>query len=630
MEELDLLVIGAGWSGLAALKTYRQVNPSASTCLLEYASSVGGVWATHRLWDGLKSNNLYGTYSYSDFPMDESFGVKENEHIPGHIIQLYLERYANHFGIMDSIRLNSKVTLVEHNDNTTWTITYTDTATEKEIKIHTRKLILATGITSQPYLPPIEGQESFNRPLFHTVDMPKYHESTITQPTHRIAVLGGTKSAWDAVYAAASSGAKVEMIIRDNGHGPCWMAPPYVTPLHKWLEKLVTTRLLTWFSPCIWADPTAEHGAGTRARNFLHGTWLGRKITDVFWSVLGNDVVALNKFNSHPELKKLQPWISPFWVASGLSILNYPTNFFDLVTEGKVTIHIDHITHLSEGTIHLANGEPLTDISALVMATGWTPTPNIQFNPPSLMSQLGYPTATDPLPSSLISVVDKEILRRFPRLANRPTHDSPSKYEPLASDAQTETQSLHAYRLTRFMVPASTLARERSAAFAGVAMTINTPLLAQTEALWITAFFNNKINLQDITSEICPDDLVAVLKKTTLASASTSTTDDAQAQAQANVLYETALHTQFGYHRYPGGLGRRNPDFVFDAVPYLDMLLRDLGLCGDRKRKGWRGWFESYGGEDYRGVVEEWIGLQGDEGEGVGKDGVDVKEEEVN
>ncbi|KAL4951262.1 hypothetical protein BDW69DRAFT_170427 [Aspergillus filifer] len=620
MEELDLLVIGAGWSGLAALKTYRQVNPSASTCLLEYASSVGGVWATHRLWDGLKSNNLYGTYSYSDFPMDESFGVKENEHIPGHVIQRYLERYAEHFGIMGSIRLNSKVTAVTHNDDTTWTVTYTDTVKEEEVKVHAHKLILATGITSQPYLPHIEGQETFNRPLFHTVDMPKYHESTLKQPTNRIAVLGGTKSAWDAVYAAASAGAKVEMIIRDNGHGPCWMAPPYVTPLHKWLEKLVTTRLLTWFSPCIWAEESAEHGAGTRARGFLHGSWLGRKITDAFWSVLGNDVVTLNKFDSHPELKKLQPWISPFWVASGLSILNYPTNFFDLVTEGKVTIHIDHITHLSGGTIHLANGEPLTDISALVMATGWTPTPNITFSPPSLMSQLGYPDAADPLPSTLISAADQEILRRFPRLANRPTHDSPSKYEPLASDAQTETQSLHPYRLTRFMVPASPLATERSVAFAGVAMTINTPLLAQAEALWITAFFNNKIDLASITMEKCPEDIVAVLKKSTLDSA-TDEQAQAQAQAQANVLYETALHTQFGYHRYPGGLGRRNPDFVFDAVPYLDLLLRDLGMNGDRKKKGWKGWFEPYGKEDYVGLVEEWVGRQGV----VGEEQVEVK-----
>ncbi|KAL4924724.1 flavin-binding monooxygenase-like protein [Aspergillus undulatus] len=571
---------------------------------------------------------MRGTYEYSDFPMDDSFGVKDGEHIPGDVVQRYLQSYAEHFGVLGFVRCHSRVETIQHVEEGNgegdfkWKVTYVNTSEGgsegEEVKVHARKLILATGITSQPYLPHINGQESFDRPLFHTVDMPRHHESVLRNPENRIVVLGGTKSAWDAVYTAATAGARVDWIIRDNGHGPCWMAPPYVTPLHKWLEKLVTTRFLTWFSPCIWADPGAE-GAGAKMRSFLHGTWMGRKIVDGFWSVLGNDVVSLNKFDSHPELKKLQPWISPFWVASGLSILNYPTNFFDLVTEGKVRIHIDHIETLGEGgTIHLANSsEPLTDISALVCATGWTPTPSIKFSPSTLPSQLGFPNAPDPLPSSLVSAADNEILSRFPRLKDRPSHDSPSTYEPLAADAQTESQSLHPYRLTRFMVPASTnLARERSIAFMGVAMTINTPLLAQTQALWISAFFSGKLSLNDITREKCPKDLIPLLQKISAISSFSSPNAaevqaEDQAESEANTLYETALHTQFGIYRYPGGLGRRNPDFVFDAIPYVDVLLRDLGLRGARKEgKGLGAYFEPYGVEDYRGFVGEWIGME--------------------
>ncbi|KAL4805792.1 hypothetical protein BDV18DRAFT_160665 [Aspergillus unguis] len=624
MESLNLVIIGAGWSGLAALKTYRETNPSASVCLLESASSVGGVWATQRLWDGLKSNNMRGTYEYSDFPMDDSFGVQHGEHIPGHVVQKYLERYAEHFDLLKDIRLGCRVDVVEHNEDATWTISYSTAGEKKEARA--AKLIMATGLTSQPYLPHIPGQETFGRPLFHTVDMPAHLDSTVQKPENRITILGGTKSAWDAVYAAATAGASVDWIIRDNGHGPCWMAPPYVTPLHKWLEKLVTTRLLTFFSPCIWSDSGAEHAAGSRIRSFLHGTWLGRKITDSFWKILGDDVVTLNKYNSHPELQKLKPWISPFWVASGLSILNYKTNFFDLVTEGKVKIHVDHITHLSEGTVHLANSPALENVSALVAATGWAPTPNITFNPPTLPSLLGFPNAADPLPSPLIKAADAEILRRFPRLNEHPTHDSPAPYEPIAEDSQTETQALHPYRLTRFMVPASALAQERNIAFMGVAMTINTPLLAQTQALWIAAYFSGRLNVQTISTETCPSQLVSLLEPTPgndakAAAAATATeinSSDSDAEAvpeaqgllasgSADTLYETALHTQFGVHRYPGGMGRRNPDFVFDAIPYVDMLMRDLGMSGDRKEKGWKGYFEPYGVEDYIGMVGEWL-----------------------
>lgn len=561
---------------------------------------------------------MRGTYEYSDFPMDDSYGVQHGEHIPGHVVQRYLERYAQHFGIMESIRLQCRVTVVEHHDDTTWTLTYVDSTADGgvEVQVRARKLILATGITSQPYLPHIQGQETFDRPLFHTADMPIHHKSTVQQAQNHIAVLGATKSAWDAVYTAASAGAQVDWIIRDNGHGPCWMAPPYVTPLHRWLEKLVTTRLLTWFSPCIWSDPVAEQ-PGSRVRRFLHGTWLGRKITDTFWAILANDVVSLNKFNSHPELAKLKPWISPFWVASGLSILNYPTNFFDLVTEGHVRIHVDHIDHLSQGTIHLSNSpEPLSDISALIVASGWEPTPSITFLPPSLPSLLGFPNAPDPLPQSLIKAADTEILRRFPRLAKRPTHASPSKYAPIAADAQTETQSLHPYRLTRFMVPASSLAAERSVAFMGVAMTINTPLLAQTQALWIAAFFSDRLSLQEITTERCPVEIPRSYcreggdVKSADVDVSVSGEDaNANTNADADILYETALHTQFGVHRYPGGLGRRNPDFVFDAIPYVDVLLKDLGIEGARKSdRGWKRCVEPYGVEDYVGLVGEWRG----------------------
>ena len=85
------------------------------------------------------------------------------------------------------------------------------------------------------------------------------------------------------------------------------------------------------------------------------------------------------------------------------------------------------------------------------------------------------------------------------------------------------------------------------------------------------------------------------------------------ADGDADLVWETALHSQFGVHRYRGGFGKRNPDFVFDAVPYVDLLLRDLGL--DYTRKGGLKWLEPYGVEDYRGLVEEWI----DSKEKVGK-----------
>ncbi|GAQ03859.1 dimethylaniline monooxygenase [N-oxide-forming] 5 [Aspergillus lentulus] len=588
METVDLTVIGAGWSGLAAIKTYLQVNPSSNVILLEAASSIGGVWAKHRLYKGLKSNNMLGTYEFSDFPMDpDTFGVQPGQHIPGQVIQQYMEKFAEHFQFRDRIRLNTRVRSAEHRPDGTWLLTTEHQGEVREVV--TRKLIVATGITSQAYLPDFPGQETFDAPLFHCRDLLQY-EAEVLQDGRRITVFGGTKSAWDAVYAAATSGAQVDWVIRENGHGPVWMAPPYVTPLKKWLEKLVTTRLLTFFSPCIWG-----HADGyPRIRRFLHGTWLGRKIVDAFWGVLANDVIQLNRYDAHPETAKLKPWISPFWIASSLSILNYPTDFFDLVRSGAVRVHVANITRLSPGTVHLSSGTDLPS-SALICSTGWKATPNLDFLPPGLDTDCGFPWAADPIPEDLLAAADDEILRRFPRLRNQPA--PPKDYAPLAPDAPAT--AAHPFRLARFMVPCS-LARERSLAFMGIAMTINTTLLAQAQALWITAFFGGSPVLRP--AERCPSALRAVDQH---GDADADKLDEKR--EEMDLVWETALHSQFGKWRYPGGFGKRNPDFVFDAIPYVDLLLNDLGVRSVRKDGILGKVLSPYGMEDYRGLVEEWM-----------------------
>ena len=625
MEQKDITIVGAGWAGLAALRTMRETHPDASLLLLDDSSSIGGVWAKHRLYSGVKSNNMRGTYEFSDFPMDDSFGVREGEHIPGAVIQQYMERFVEHFNIASCIRLSTAVTDAEQqaDDNDGWVLRTRSTVDETVNTLRTKKLVVCTGITSKPYMPTLAGQESFERPILHISSL-RVQQEQILHAGKTIAVYGGTKSAWDAVYAAATAGCKVEWIIRDNGHGPTWMAPPYVTPMKRWLEKLVTTRLLTWFSPCIWGP---ADGSPT-ARSLLHSTRVGRAVVDTFWSVLESDVVSANNYAAHPETAKLRPWISPFWIASGLSILNYKQDFFSLLTapDSLVTIHIDRITTLSEnGTITLANAtdpdpSPTTDSSpsfpseppaplptlqadALVLATGWQAhSPPIAFhlrNPTT--TTLGFPSDPDPIPSTMLEAATQTILARFPRLATPPPQKSTSTYAPLASNAPASAS--HPMRLTRFMVPPSLL-NTHNIAFMGLAMTINTTMLAQAQSLWVAAHFSKKLRMHQW--ETCPADVRAAAQRELLAATGRELAFD-----EVDVLWETALHTQFGKLRYPGGFGARNPDFVFDALPYVDLLLRDLGVGWERNRGILGRVVKSYGMEDYVGLLGEWIRVNG-------------------
>jgi hypothetical protein len=338
-------------------------------------------------------------------------------------------------------------------------------------------------------------------------------------------------------------------------------------------------RLLTWFSPCIWGDADGYIGV----RKFFHGTAIGRFLVDMFWWVLGNDVLNQSKYDAHPETKKLKPWIDPFWIAAGLSIFNYPKDIFDFVRQGIIKVHIADITKLSRKTVHLSNGSDLA-ADALICATGWKRTPPITFLPSGLEARLGLPyklsDKSDGGVHELVTRADTEILTRFPRLKTRPKTNP--AYKPLTTtkgiSASTATEeNLEPYRLYRFMVPPSFL-ESRDIAFAGALMSISTTLCAQTQALWITSFMSSSPSISPLHH-----------------------------RSLADIEYETVLHSRFGRWRCPGGFGACFPDFAFDAVPYLDMLLRDLDLKVWRKRNAWSEIMDPYGPEDYKKLAVEWM-----------------------
>ncbi|KAJ0158489.1 hypothetical protein CTA2_11479 [Colletotrichum tanaceti] len=366
------------------------------------------------------------------------------------------------------------------------------------------------------------------------------------------------------------------------------MAPPYVTPLKKWLEKLVHTRALTWFSPCSWGDADGY----VKTRNFYHGTAIGRGITNNFWSVLGNDVITLNKLDSHPELKKLKPWSEAMFTASSFSILNYETDFFDLIRDGTVDVHIADLAKLSPSTVHLSDGSSLKS-DALCCATGWKQFQPIKFLPEGIEKDLGIPHAPSAdsfPPAEMTETIDKEILDRWPRLGGQPVQNK--KMRPLVeTEGVSTTEAVNPYTpltpyvLHRFMVPPSPkLLAHRDIAFAGVLMNFTVAMISHAQSLWIDAYFHDQLpSVREAASD---------------------------PKALQKLRYETALHSRFCKWRYPAGHGDKFPDFVFDAVPYIDQLVGDLGLKVYRKNGIIAEASEPYGPDDYKTLVDEWMEKQ--------------------
>ncbi|KAI1210835.1 uncharacterized protein F4807DRAFT_40473 [Annulohypoxylon truncatum] len=597
MEDFDCVVIGAGLYGLAAARQFHYTHPGSSMVILDAQSSLGGTWAEERLYPGLKSNNLLGTYEYPDFPMiSDRYDVKPGEHIKGTTLHSYLEAYAEHNGIAELIRLNHKVLAAEHQDDGGWILTIL-TSGRLETKASTRRLIVATGLTSNAFLPHFDGQGKFGGRIFHGKYFQQNRDTLKTAKA--VTVFGATKFAWDAVYAYATSGVKVNWVIRSSGHGPCWISSPYATPFKIWMEQLANTRLITWFSPCIWGEADGY----SWIRGLLHSTVIGRFLVNSFWKALTSGVMAQNNYDAHPDTAKLKPWTEALFTGDSLSVLNYDTDIFSLVRSDLVDIHIGEIDHLSAATVHLADGTSFAS-DVLLANTGWKHVPAIKFLPEGIADELGIPhQPTDSAPvqdlanqQGLIDAADREILRRFPRLKDQPVWNA--NYKPMTeqkginsgADEITPYTSLTPYMLYRFLVPASPrFLRTRDIAFAGMLSNLSNATTAHISGLWISAFFAGKLAMDVSSTSTSPDE-----------------------NALERLRYETVLHNRWGKWRYPTDWGTKRPSFTFDAVPYFDLLQRDLGLSPHRKG----GWFaeftQPYMPKDYRDITDEWMRKQKD------------------
>jgi cation diffusion facilitator CzcD-associated flavoprotein CzcO len=526
-----------------------QLMPNQTLTVLESSETPGGTWSKDRLYPGLKSNNMVGTYEYPDFPMLESrYGVKANDHIPGAVLNKYLTDFAHHFGFFDRIQFRTKVDTIEPAGDA-WKLLVNGVSGERTIVA--KKLILATGLTSTPNMPTYDGQEKLNVPLFHAKDF--CARASELKDVKTSVVVGGAKSAFDVAYAQVQAGSTVDLVIRDDGHGPVWIAPAFVTPFKKRLDQLLLIRWMTWMAPCPWGS---EDGYGG-IRGFLHGTFIGRWLVDIFWKVLSADVISANGYDSHPELKKLKPWHSAFWIGSGLSILNYETPLFDLVKEGKIRVHIGQIDHMEEKTVVLADGTRL-HADVVVCSTGWKKESPIKFQD---LGPGGFGLDISAAEKARLNQkADKDVLDMFPRLKDQPElRFTPKETDPL--------------RLYRFIVP-SGYAFARSIAWVGAVSTVSTATCATIQGHWTAAYLSNSLDRLPSTNE--------------------------------KVVDEIMLHTQWGKWRYPCGYGATLPDFVFEGLPYIDLLLRDMGLKNHRKGSWFAELTEPYMPRDFAGLVEEW------------------------
>lgn len=308
-----------------------------------------------------------------------------------------------------------------------------------------------------------------------------------------------------------------------------------------------------------FASPALDLDAYPTIRKFFHNTRLGRAILRGFFGIINDEMTTLGKYNDHPETKKLMPQSNVYWWGSTVGVFNYPTDLFELVRQGLVHVHIADITSISPHTVRLSDG---SDISAdiFICATGYEQAPNVKLLPGGIAPKIGLSAA---LPDDdMVKAADEEILRRFPGLKDQP---------PAGPNGLREREQA-SYTLYRNTVSPSFLASQ-NLAYCGMAVTLRGFLTAQIQALRITAFLDGRLS--------------------------------APLPSEGEAEWQAMLQNRFWRWRAPNGLGPKSPDMVFEIMPFLDTLLRDLGLPTARKSSWWKEMFEYYGVADYPQLVQE-------------------------
>ena len=158
-DEVDAVVIGAGFGGLVAGARLRQSGLDRIR-LIDRAGDVGGTWYWNR-YPGAQCDIESSIY----FPLLEEFGYMPTmRYASGDELRTYSQRMARHFDLYRHALFQTAVTGARWDETTSrWTLT-----TDRDDEIRTRFLVLASGPLSRPKFPRVRGLDEFRGKMFHT------------------------------------------------------------------------------------------------------------------------------------------------------------------------------------------------------------------------------------------------------------------------------------------------------------------------------------------------------------------------------------------------------------------------------------------------------------------------------
>jgi len=157
--EFPVVVIGCGMSGLLAAIRLQQAGIPYT--VIEKSAGVGGTW-WENTYPGARVDVGNHFYCYSFEPDDHwtEFFARQPE------LQAYFQGVMERHGVTDHVRFNTRVTRASWDESGTWAV---DTeGPDGPDRLTARAVISAVGQLNAPYIPEIEGAQTFSGPAFHS------------------------------------------------------------------------------------------------------------------------------------------------------------------------------------------------------------------------------------------------------------------------------------------------------------------------------------------------------------------------------------------------------------------------------------------------------------------------------
>ena len=351
MEHVDVLIVGAGLSGIGAACHLRMECPQKSFVILEGRDAIGGTWDLFR-YPGVRSDSDMYTLGYRFRPWRDPKAIAD-----GPAILSYIRDTANEFGVDKAICYGHRVKGASWSSKEArWTVEVeksTDAGSERErgeetvVQFTCKFLYLCTGYYDYEngYTPEWPGFGHFRGTLVHPQKWPEDLDYT----NKRIVVIGSGATAITLVPALAERAAHVTMLQR---------SPSYV------VTRPVEDIVANLFRRCL---PDRAAYVLSRWKNVLFGTFfynLARKRPELFKRMVARGVRRHlgDEYDSKHFTPPYNPWDQRLCFAPD-------SDFFLAMREGRASLVTDHIETFTEDGILLKSGQQLhADI--IVTATG--------------------------------------------------------------------------------------------------------------------------------------------------------------------------------------------------------------------------------------------------------------------